>query len=271
MPWPTEFTPNDPPAQTNGELAYWQKMNLLRNGSIGVGTEVKEARNGAATLKQRIDAVAAAAGGAGSEVVNARSATEVDGAPADNLTLRIEQIYAAIVASIAERVAKAGLDADLSAGGFRITGAADAADASDYTTLQQVNALIGGGGSPGDIPVTSLNVGTLDDGELLIRSGSGLQGISAAALQGFVTTTDANKTLEPYESCYVTADGLTITLPEEPEPGDRVTVGVGEFTDTVVARNGERIMELEEDIELDVELVSATFLYVNSAIGWRLV
>jgi len=69
----------------------------------------------------------------------------------------------------------------------------------------------------------------------------------------------------------VTASGRTITLPATPAVGDTVTVVVnGEFTDTVVARNGSRIMGLAEDITLDKNYAAMDFTYVDATEGWRL-
>ena len=51
---------------------------------------------------------------------------------------------------------------------------ADFVSAGDYLTAAEVNALIIAGGVPGDIPITSLGVGTLVENEAVIRVGSGL-------------------------------------------------------------------------------------------------
>ena len=68
---------------------------------------------------------------------------------------------------------------------------------------------------------------------------------------------------------YVTSDSQTITLPLTPGVGNEVVViNGGEFTATVVARNGSNIMGLAEDITLDVNYAAVTFLYVDATRGW---
>lgn len=78
-----------------------------------------------------------------------------------------------------------------------------------------------------------------------------------------------NTTLQVRDFCEVTGAGLTITLPASPEPGNELKIGVGTFTDTVVARNGSNIASLAEDFTIDIENVNVGFLYVDSSVGWR--
>ena len=67
---------------------------------------------------------------------------------------------------------------------------------------------------------------------------------------------------------YVTSDSQTITLPSSPSAGNEVVVVVGNYTGCVVARNGQRIMSLTENITLDIAYAAVTFLYVDSTRGW---
>lgn len=67
---------------------------------------------------------------------------------------------------------------------------------------------------------------------------------------------------------YVTSDSQTITLPSSPAAGNEVVVINGNFTGTIVARNGSNIMSLAEDITLDIAYSAVTFLYVDSTRGW---
>lgn len=69
----------------------------------------------------------------------------------------------------------------------------------------------------------------------------------------------------------VTTSGLTITLPATPIAGTVVTVVVaGTFLDTVVARNGENIMSLAQDITLDSAYNAVQFTYTDATNGWRI-
>lgn len=86
---------------------------------------------------------------------------------------------------------------------------------------------------------------------------------------GNVTTTATSKTLTAGEVCFVTAATQTITLPASPGAGDTVKVGVGNFTDTVIGRNGEPIMSTAEDLTIDSANLTLTLTYVDATIGWR--
>lgn len=63
--------------------------------------------------------------------------------------------------------------------------------------------------------------------------------------------------------------GVTITLPASPAIGDQITVGVGAFADTVLARNGQLIQGLAENLILDVpnSVVRLKYVYTH---GWRI-
>ena len=64
----------------------------------------------------------------------------------------------------------------------------------------------------------------------------------------------------------------TCTLPASPAAGDTVWVTVGNGrTDSVIARNGQNIMSLAEDLTVDNANVTVQLRYVNSSLGWRLV
>lgn len=90
-------------------------------------------------------------------------------------------------------------------------------------------------------------------------------------IYGNVTTTATSKTLAAGETCFVTAAAQTITLPASPSAGHTVKIGVGDFSDTVVNRNSNSIMGVAEDLTIDSENVTLTFLYVDASIGWRII
>jgi hypothetical protein len=64
--------------------------------------------------------------------------------------------------------------------------------------------------------------------------------------------------------------GQTITLPASPTIGQRVLITVGNFTNTVVGRNGSNIMSSGTDMTLDKEYLSIQFIYTNSTVGWAM-
>lgn len=84
-----------------------------------------------------------------------------------------------------------------------------------------------------------------------------------------VTSTATSKTLVNREHCTVTASGQTITLPASPSAGWEVVITVGNFTNTVVGRNGSNIMDLAENMTLDRAYAAMNFLYVDATRGWR--
>jgi hypothetical protein len=87
-----------------------------------------------------------------------------------------------------------------------------------------------------------------------------------------ITTTAISKMLINRERCTVTAAGLTITLPASPTAGSEVAITVlGTITDTIIARNGQNIMSLAEDLTIDRADVTVTLYYVDATRGWRIV
>jgi len=84
------------------------------------------------------------------------------------------------------------------------------------------------------------------------------------------TTTATSKTLVNHEYCVVTSAGVTLTLPATPVAGWTVTVGVGDFINTVIARNGSKIFSLAEDFIIDRSNATVALTYIDSTIGWRI-
>lgn len=71
---------------------------------------------------------------------------------------------------------------------------------------------------------------------------------------------------------FIAANSITLTLPASPAFGDFVQF-VPEsvtFTSVVIARNGQPIMGLAEDMTLDGEGVSFGLVYSDSTNGWRI-
>ena len=100
-------------------------------------------------------------------------------------------------------------------------------------------------------------------------SGVNVTGISGNVFST-VTATATSKTVINREYCAVTASGQTITLPASPSAGDEVIISVGNFTDTVIARNGSNIMGLAENITVDVAYVAMDLVYIDATRGWRI-
>ena len=79
------------------------------------------------------------------------------------------------------------------------------------------------------------------------------------------TATVANRTVY-----HVTTAGQTITLPASPGSGNEVVISVGNFTNTVVARNAQNIMGLAENMTIDKAYAGLRFIYVDATRGWIL-
>lgn len=103
-------------------------------------------------------------------------------------------------------------------------------------------------------------------------SGWALQSNSISTVLYSITTTAVSKTLSDRERCTVTAAGQTITLPASPSAGSEVAVTViSNVNNTVVARNGQLLMGLSEDLTIDRDNTTVTFYFVNATYGWRII
>ena len=100
------------------------------------------------------------------ELENARSGETTLDARVDNVLAACAQL--------------SGLTANLNVNGKRLTSAADPIAGTDLCNLQTVQSIASGGGTPSNIAVTSLGVGSAVDGQLLSVSGGAVVGNSAA-------------------------------------------------------------------------------------------
>ena len=85
-----------------------------------------------------------------------------------------------------------------------------------------------------------------------------------------VSETATSLTADSWDYVVVTAATQTITLPASPANGDMVGVSVGAFTDTVIARNGNTISGLSEDLTIDVANISVILIYSSTSTDWRI-
>ena len=85
-----------------------------------------------------------------------------------------------------------------------------------------------------------------------------------------ITTTATSKTLVNREYCTVTAAGQTITLPASPSAGWEVVISVGNFINTKIGRNGENIMGLPEDMNINVVNSTVNLVFIDATRGWRI-
>lgn len=80
--------------------------------------------------------------------------------------------------------------------------------------------------------------------------------------------TSASMTATVNTHVFVDTATQTITLPASPTIGQRVLITVGNFTDTVVARNGSNIMSSATDFTMDAAYLSIQFIYTDATQGW---
>ena len=132
----------------------------------------------------------------------------------------------------------------------------------------------------GDVSITSVSANEVFryDGSnwvntdaMTIDSSSRITASSGAAFVYNTTTTSTSKTLVNGEQCFVDTATQTLTLPASPSVGDNVRILVGNFTDTVVARNGSNIMGLAEDLTIDVAYLGITLVYADATNGWTMI
>lgn len=115
---------------------------------------------------------------------------------------------------------------------------------------------------------------TIGNGTVIVGTTTTTNLIVQNSIRTAITTTSSNKTLVNREHCtvYQGASAITLTLPASPSPGWEVGISLtGDFEDTVIGRNGSKIMGLNEDFTLNIGNLSITLLYVNNTYGWRVV
>ena len=88
----------------------------------------------------------------------------------------------------------------------------------------------------------------------------------AVGITSVVTAASITATVNTH--VYVSAATKTITLPASPTIGQRVLITVGNFTDTVVARHGSKIMRSATDFTMDAAYLSIQFIYTDAVQGW---
>ena len=78
----------------------------------------------------------------------------------------------------------------------------------------------------------------------------------------------ANTTLEVGKEYHVAAGGLTLTLPLGAAVGDTIAISVGDFADTVINPNGEKILSVTADRLINLANKGFTLVYTGSDYGW---
>lgn len=88
----------------------------------------------------------------------------------------------------------------------------------------------------------------------------------------FVVTATTQAAIAGWQYVLTNVATTTLTLPANPGPGDEVWVTIANGLDTnVVARNGQPIMGLPEDMTIDRVYADVQLRYVNPTLGWRII
>jgi hypothetical protein len=155
-----------------------------------------------------------------------------------------------------------GLDADLLGG----------VSSSDYVTEAPETGVQFAriDGSWSEVSTTETNWGAIQ-GTLTDQTDLEDRLVSIENIKFNVTTTSINKTLEHTERCFVLLETKIVSLPLNPSVGDYCSVGVLDFDDTVIDRNGELIMGVAENLTINKKNTSVTLAYVSSGQGWRII
>jgi hypothetical protein len=173
------------------------------------------------------------------------------------------------------------------AGGVEV--AVNTADKRMYT-MTSASAVVELGTNPTSITITAVNGGTPTIGQLLIGNGTGLtrstltagSGISITNGTGSITIASSGglPTVTVTASTAITAainfhyvltaaTAATVTLPASPTISDTIYVTVANgLTTNVVARNGQNIQGLAEDMTIDNPYGSAQLRFSDATEGW---
>lgn len=124
---------------------------------------------------------------------------------------------------------------------------------------------------PGDNTVTTDKI--VDDAVTTAKINDGAvtaAKIASAPISVGITTavTSTSITATANTHVYVDTATQTITLPASPVIGQRVLITVGNFTDTVVGRNGSNIMGSATDFTMDAAYLSIQFIFTDATQGW---
>jgi hypothetical protein len=111
------------------------------------------------------------------------------------------------------------------------------------------------------------------DGKLYLKESGGTEaaiGTGGGSITVSVVSTTSETAVASNHYVLTNVAATTVTLPASPASGDTVWVTVANsLTTNVIARNGETIMGVAEDMTIDNQNATVELRFVNSS--WRLV
>lgn len=106
--------------------------------------------------------------------------------------------------------------------------------ATDLVDLQTAQALLSGGGTPANIQITSLGLGTVNDGEVVMRSGSALIGKPLPEVVTVDVTGTTHSAAAGTRAVLTNPAGCAVTAPSPVEGAEfEVVPANGLYTNTV--------------------------------------
>jgi hypothetical protein len=86
-----------------------------------------------------------------------------------------------------------------------------------------------------------------------------------------ISVRTANGNLNAYDSVLVMTAGTTQTLPATPTVGDKIRIAVGNITNTIIGRNGKKIMNMLENLTVDNAYGNFELIFTGDTYGWWIV
>ena len=123
-------------------------------------------------------------------------------------------------------------------------------------------------GAVGNITITG---GT--SGQMLSTNGSGaLSWATPSTITTSIVSGTTQAAVQNYRYVLSNASATTLTLPSSPTLGDTVYLVVAnDLLTNIVARNGQKIMSLDQDMTINSSNAAFGLLYTNSTLGWRVI